>query len=86
MVNKAVRYYLFSFQFVPDWFAAQQQIDLWYDKNCVYNDNEMIKWYDSYKARKSQQAEIKEELLPIAWHPDRMMDWYMSEDEKTFWR
>ena len=86
MVNKAVRYYLFSFQFVPDWFAAQQQIDLWYDKNCVYNDNEMIKWYDSYKARKSQQAEIKEELLPIAWHPDRMMDWCMSEDEKTFWR
>ena len=38
------------------------------------------------KARKSQQAEIKEELSPIAWHPDRMMDWYMSEDEKTFWR
>ena len=86
MVNKAVRYYLFSFQFVPDWFSAQQQIDLWYDKNFVYNDNEMIKWYDSYKARKSQQAEIKEELLPIAWHPDRMMDWCMSEDEKTFWR
>ena len=86
MVNKAVRYYIFSFQFVPDWFAAQQQIDLWYDKNFVYNNNEMIKWYDSYKARKSQQAEIKEELLPIAWHPDRMMDWYMSEDEKTFWR
>ena len=47
MVNKAVRYYLFSFQFVPDWFAAQQQIDLWYDKNFVYNNNEMIKWYDS---------------------------------------
>ena len=27
-------------------------------------------------------AKIKEELLPIAWHPNRVMDWCMSEDEK----
>ena len=86
MCNKAARYYLFSLQFVPHWFVTQQQIDLWYDKNYVYSDNEMIKWYDGYKARMSQQAKIKDELLPIAWLPDRMMDWCMSEDEKSLWR
>ena len=75
-----------SLQFVPDWLATQQQIDLCYDKDCVYNDNEMIKWYNGYKARKSQQPKIKEELLPIAWNPDRMMHWCMSEDEKSLWR
>ena len=31
MCNKAVGYYLFSLQFVPDWFVTQQQIDVWYD-------------------------------------------------------
>ena len=29
-----------------------------------------------------QKANIKEELLPIAWHSGRVMDWCMSEDEK----
>ena len=24
----------------------------------------------------------KEELLPIAWHPNRVMDWCVPEDEK----
>ena len=27
-------------------------------------------------------AKIKEELLLIAWHPNRVMDWCMSGDEK----
>ena len=82
MCNKAVRQYLFSLLFVPDWFVTQQQIDVWYDGNHVYNDNQMIKWYDGYKTRRVQKAKVKEELLPIAWHPDCVMDWCMSEDEK----
>ena len=86
MCNKAVRYYLFSLQFVPDWFVTQQQIDVWYDDDYVYNDNEMIKWYDGYKAQRIQKAKIKEELLPIVWHPDHVMDWCMSEDEKRQWK
>ena len=24
----------------------------------------------------------KEELLPVAWHPNRVMDWCVPEDEK----
>ena len=86
MCDKAVRDYIFSLQFVPDWFVTQQQIDIWYDDDYVYNDNEMIKWYDGYKARKARKAKIKEELLPIAWHPNCVKDWCMSEDEKRWWK
>ena len=42
----------------------------------------MIEWYKGYKKRMAQKANIKEELLPIAWHPDHVMDWCVSEDEK----
>ena len=86
MCDKAVRDYIFSLQFVPDWFVTQQQIDIWYDDDYVYNDNEMIKSYDGYKARKARKAKIKEELLPIAWHPNCVKDWCMSEDEKRWWK
>ena len=44
MCDKAVRDHLFSLQFVRDWFVTQQQKDIWYDDEYVYNDNEMIKW------------------------------------------
>ena len=70
MCNKAVRYYLLSLQFVPDWLVTQQQIDLWYDKDYVYNDNEMIKWYDGYKAPNKQRLRGSFYPLPgipIAW-------------------
>ena len=76
-----MRNYLFSLQFVPDWFVTQQQFDIWYDNDYVYyNDNEIIEWYKDYEKRKAQKAKIKEELLPIAWHPDRVMNWCFSEN------
>ena len=39
-------------------------------------------WYSGYKKQKAQKVSIKEELLPVAWHPSRYWDWWMSEDEK----
>ena len=39
-------------------------------------------WYEGHQKRKAQKAKIIEELLPIAWHPNRVMDWCMSEDQK----
>ena len=72
MCDKAVRDYLFSLLFIPDWFVTQQQIDIWYDNDYVYNnDNRFVKWYDGYKKRKAQIASIEKELIPIAWHPSR---------------
>ena len=82
MCDEAVKDYPFSLQLVPDWFLTRQQIDIWYDGDYIYNDNEMIKWYDGYKKRKTQKTSIKEELLPIAWHPSRWWDWCVIEDEK----
>ena len=74
MCDKVVKYDPSSLQFVPDQFVTQQQLDLWYDDEYWYHDDEIIEWYDGYKKRKDEKAKIKEELLPIAWHPDRVMN------------
>ena len=44
--------------------------------------DEFLEWYDDYKQRKAQKAQIKEKLIPIAWHPPRYPNWRMAEDEK----
>ena len=63
---------------------------MWYD-DCYDDDGDHwdnddedkpFEWYEGYKARIAQKAEIKEEFLPIAWHPSRHWDWCMPEDEK----
>ena len=71
---------------VPDWFVTQQQLKIWHDNDDYCNDDGLIKWHDGYQKRKAQKARIKEELMPIAWHPDCVMDWCMSEDEKRSWK
>ena len=68
-------------QFVSDWFVSQLQLDVWYDDDYWYHNDEVIEWYDEYKKRKAQKTKIKEELMPIAWHLDRVMDWCMSENK-----
>ena len=37
---------------------------------------------DGYKKRKEQKTLIRRQLLPIAWHPERVVDWCFDEDEK----
>ena len=75
-----------SLQYVPDWFVTQQQLKLWHDDTYYYNNDKLIEWYDGYQKHKAQKAKIKEELIPIAWHPDRLMDLCMPEDEKGWWK
>ena len=82
MCNKAVHVDPCLLNYVPDWFVTREQINRWYDDDYHCNDNEIIEWYDSYKQRKAQKAKIKEELMPIAWHPSRQWDWCVPEDEK----
>ena len=60
----------------------QKQLIIWHDDNEYCNDDELIEWYNGYKKRKAQKASIKEELITVAWHPSRYLDWCMSEDEK----
>ena len=53
--------------------------DHWDDDD---NEDKFFEWYESYKKWKTQKASIKEELMPIAWHPSRWWDWCVPEDEK----
>ena len=64
----------------PDCFVSKQQLNIWFDDDYWYHDNEMIEWYKGYKTRKAQKVKIKEQLLPTAWHPDRVMNWCMPGD------
>ena len=88
MCERAVEDDPYSLQYVPDWFVTQQQIDVWYDDNEYHDDDddddddEVIEWYDGYQKRKTQKAKIKDELMPIAWHPSKWWDWCVSEDKK----
>ena len=36
------------------------------------------------KVKKGKELKVKigKELMPIAWHPDRLIDWFIPEDEK----
>ena len=61
---------------VSDWFVTQQQLKIWRD------DDGLIERYDGYKKPKAEKVSIKEELMPIAWHPSRWWDWCGPEDEK----
>ena len=47
------------------------------------DEDKFFGWYDGYRKPKAQKAQIKEELLSIAWHPSRYWAWCMSEDEKS---
>ena len=76
MCDKAVRDDSSSLQYIPDWFVSRDGVDMGYDDSeyCDDEDN-FFKWYDRYKKRKAQKASIKEELMPIAWHPSRLAKW-----------
>ena len=86
MCDDEVRSDPYSLQFVPDWFVTEEQVDVWYYDDEYCNDDELIEWYNDYHGRKPQKSKIKEKILPIAWHPDRVKDWCMSEDEKRLWK
>ena len=73
--GKAVKDNPSFLQFVSDWFVTQQQLKIWHDDD-YYNDGyELIDWYKDCQKRKSQKAQIKKELMPIAWHPSRWWNW-----------
>ena len=65
----------------------QQQVKRWHDDDSEhYDKGRLIKWYEGYKSRKVQKAQIKKRLIRIAWHPLRWWDWCMSKDEKKTYK
>ena len=41
-----------------------------------------LAWYIKFEKRKALKKKLNEELMPIAWHPKRWLNFCMSEDEK----
>ena len=75
--DKAVKEDFSSLQFVSDWFVTREWMWMWYyyyDGDHWDDEDFFFERYDSYKKWKAQKASVKEELLPIAWHPSRWWD------------
>ena len=77
MCNQALQSDPEVLEYVPDWFVTLQE--MWVED---FDDDELFTGRDAYIKRKAQKAKIKEELMPVAWHPDRWWDWCIPEDEK----
>ena len=71
MCIEAVNKDSWTFQFVPDFFVDPKVMEIMTEKQ-----------RQLYVQRKTHKAEIKDELLPVAWHPDRYWDWCVDEEEK----
>ena len=85
MYIRAVEAGLGLLEYVPDWFVTQGQKYLWHDDDYWHDVDGIIKWYEGYQKRKVQKVSVKKELNPIAWHPNRVKVWCMSEYEKKWW-
>ena len=65
MCNEAVQSDPWMLQHVPDQVVTQKMCD-----EAVKKSPCALWWYKGYEQRKAQKAKIKEELMPVAWHPD----------------
>ena len=77
MCNEAVQSDPWTFKYVPDQFVTQEMCN-----EAVEKSPEVLRWYKKYEQRKAQKAKIKEELMPVAWHPDRWWNWCVPEQKK----
>ena len=42
----------------------------------------LLAWHTKFEKNKAIKKELNEELMPVAWHPNRWWDWCVLEDEK----
>ena len=64
--------------YVPDWFIPSIS-----DPGCCDScDADFDDLFKLYEQRKALKTAIHREILHIAWHPDRVVDWCFDEDEK----
>ena len=82
MCNKAVKKVPWPLKHVPDRLETEEQLKIWRDDNKYCNAYELIKWYDGFQKHKTQKAKIKQNLMPIAWHPSCWWNQCVPEDEK----
>ena len=61
---------LFIFKYNQDSFRLQAKQDSFFVKHTQFDK------------RKALQKQLNEELIPVAWHPNKWLDYSMSEDQK----
>ena len=76
MCSEAVQSDPWLLEDVPDQFVTRE---MWHED---FDDDVLITRRDPYIKRKTQTAKIKEELMPVAWHPDRWWNWRVPEHKK----
>ena len=80
MYIRAVKVDPWQLNDVPDWFVVLQK--MWCED---FDDSHyLIRWHNVYKKCKDKKAQIKKELIPIAWHPSRWWDWCVPNNEKNW--
>ena len=66
------------------------------DPNCINLDDDdfdendpdtiilvrLLAWHIKFVKRKALKKELNEELIPVAWHPNRWWDWCVSKVRK----
>ena len=92
MCNEAVQTHPLMIEHVPDQFVTQEMYNkavnkspcvLWcYERYVLWCYEGYVLWYKGYQQCKAQKAKIKEELMSVAWHPDRWWNWCVPEHEK----
>ena len=65
VISQSVSDYLFSLQFVSDWFVMKEQIDIWYDDDYVYNDSEMFNGTIGIKNTSPKKQKLKKSSYPL---------------------
>ena len=53
-----------------------------FDEDYLEINVRLIAWQNIFKQSKSYKNGISKELIPVAWHPTRWLDWCMPEDEE----
>ena len=76
MYNKVVEENPWVLELVPDQFVTQEMCNEAVKKSpCPLRYKRYALWYKGYEQCKAQKAKIKEELMAVAWHPDRWWNW-----------
>ena len=44
------------------------------------NQGNILSWHIKFEKRKALRKELNEELMSVAWDPNRWWDWCVSED------
>ena len=84
MCDKAIMKDGSILRFVPDNFIKDFMFQRFLIKgrNTPYGVEVVNNIIERLRLRKFFYVEIRDELLAIAWHPDRVLDWCFDEDEK----